>query len=308
MIIEVDGRALAEGQVSVKVNRFVDAYFTADAEAVDQLLPSGLHPFRWSPNRTAVTVMAADWEWRVGSLPVCRSGDIAVAALVNRGETPPPPLLPLFRGVRVGGRRDRFLGGSFILQTASTNWIAREIWNQLYGAPGFVADLRHEMQPTSDRFVCQESSQLVIDLTVSSTGKASTFSSSKERGFGVRDETLIGIFSESHGTARNRFGRSSAALILGDHPVAQLLRGLKFSTRPFVSGIWLEGEQRMLEPVRHFGPATARTDIYKGTEKLAGHLVASHTPRETEIDQEFQNLPFDLSGEFIVQPREEVRS
>jgi hypothetical protein len=308
MIIEVEGRAVGDGPVSLKVNRFVDASFTADAHAVDQLLPSRLHPFRWTANRTAVTVMAADWEWRVGSLTLCRSGDIAVAAMATRGETQPPPLLPLLRGVRVGGRRDPFLGGSFILQTASTNRIARGMWNQLYGAPGFVADMRHELQATSDRFVCEESSQLVLDLTVSSTGKASTFSSAKERGFGIRDDTLIGIFSESDGTARNRFGRSSAALILGDHPVAQLLRGLRLSGRPFISGIWLEGEQRMLEPVRQFGPATARTDIYKGTEKLAGHLVASHIPKKTEIDQGFQNLPFDLSGEFIVNPREEVRS
>lgn len=305
MIIEVDGRSVGDGPLSLKVNRFVDAYFTADARKVEDLLPSQLHPARWSPNRTLVTVMAADWDWRVGSTTLCRSGDLAVAALVSRGETPLPPLLPLVRGIRVGGRRDRFLGGSYMLQTASTNRIARELWNQVHGAPGFVADLRYEVQPTYDRFVCEEGDHSIVDLEVSSTGRASTFSSGKERGFGIRNGKLIGMFSESNGTSRSRFGRSSAQLRLGDHPITELLRGLGLSG-PFVGTVWLEGEQRMLDPVRVFEPATPRTGAYRGSEKLAGRLIAGYKAEQTEIDQGLEDLPFDQSSEIAVRPLDGV--
>jgi hypothetical protein len=305
MIIEVDGQSVGDGPLSWRVNRFVDAYFTADGRAVEEVLPSQLHPARWSPNRSVVTVMAVDWEWRVGPLTLCRSGDIAVAALVSRGETPSPPLLPLFRGMRVGGARDRFLGGSYILQTASTNWIARELWNQVYGAPGFVADLRYEVQPTFDRFVCEEDDNLIIDFKVSSTGRASTFSSGKERGFGIRNGTLIGVFSESSGTSRSRFGRSSAELRLGDHPITELFRDLSLS-RPLVGSVWLEGEQRMVEPVRLFESATPRTNTYTGSEKLAGRLIANYKVEETELAQGSEDLPFDSAGELTVQSGERI--
>jgi hypothetical protein len=305
MIIEIDGNAVGEGPVSWRVNRFVDAYFTADVKTVGELLPSQLHPARWSPNRTVVTVMAVDWEWRVGPTTLCRSGDIAVAALVSRGEAPLPPLWPLFRGMRVGGARDRFLGGSYMLQTASTNPTARKLWSQVYGAPGLVADLRYDVQPTFDRFVCEEDDRLIIDFKVSSTGRASTFSSGKERAFGICNGTLIGVFSESSGTARSRFGRSCAELHLGDHPITELFRDLSLS-RPLVGSVWLEGEQRMVEPVRLFEPAVPRTNTYTGGERLAGRLITNYKVEETELTQAPEDLPFDPAGELTVQSGERI--
>lgn len=305
-VIRVDGERVGDGPVSWKVHRFVDAYFSADAAAVADLLPSQLHPFRWSPHRTMVSVMAAHWEWRVGSVTVCRSGDLGLTAMVTRGDTPAAPLLPALRGLRVGGRHDRFLGGSFPLLVASTNRIARELWNRLLGVPGFVADLRYELGPTFDRFVCEESDRLVADLTVSSTGRAGAFSSSKERGFGIRNGTLIGVYNDSHGTARSRYGRSSAELKLGSHPVTETFRNLKLSARPIASGVWLEGEQRMMDAVRVFGPAAPRTGVYTGSQILVGRLIAGRMPDEAEIDQGLAHLPFDPAGEVTVEPVERV--
>ena len=276
---------LDDGVVRWKIHRFIDAYFTADAQAVGDLLPSQLRPFRWSPHRTVVSLISGDWEWWNGSDFLCRSGTMIVSASVGQGSGIGP--VAMLRGMRVGGPSDRFIGGSYFLQVATTNRTALDLFAHMYGVAGFIADIHHEQRPTFDRFICSRHGELITDLTVGAMGRASRMTSARDRGFLIRDGRLAGYFGEADGTARSRVGRKSAELKLGDGGGAAILRELELSPRPFAGSIWLEGEQRVIPANRDFGPVAEPLPIQGEPEPAGGTLTISREPGEhVEIDQD----------------------
>lgn len=97
-------------------------------------------------------------------------------------------------------------------------------------------------------------------------------------------------------------GPHRATLNLGDHPVADLVRGLDLSRRTFGAGVRVSGREVYEGPV-YLGPATPATTWPVTDDTPARRVVLRETPgQETPIEQLPRDLPFDPAGTFTVEP------
>ncbi len=299
--IEVDGARFGEGGFRRTVDRFTAAAFTADADAVGRLLPTPtLRPLRISPRRAVVFAYGATYEWHMGSLPPFRSGEMALLALVTRGPASSPPLLP-FLGNRSTRLSERYGVGSVFLEVGTTNRVAREVYRRAFGLPAFLADVRNDQWPGSDRFRCTEAGRLVLDLTVHADVRPRRITD-RTWVYGSRDGAITGFPNTDSGSVRRRFAPGAARLDLGDHPAAARLRGLSISPRSLFGDIWTGGLS-VPGPIQVLGRAEWPGTAHEGTDRAQGQLVVSRVPGEdVEVDQGLGGLPFDPMGAFGIDP------
>lgn len=302
----VDGTRYGEGEFRRDVDRFVAAAFTADAAAVGRLLPTPiLQPLRVSPRRAVVFVYGATYTWRMGSLPEFRSGEVAFLALVTRGPSWSPPLVP-FLGNRSARLAERYGVGSAFLEVGTTNRVAREVYRRAFGLPAFLADVRNDQRPGSDRFRCTEGGRMVIDLTVHADVRPRQITD-RTWVYGSRDGAITGFPNTDSGSVRRRFAPGAARLDLGEHPAAARLHGLGISRRALFGDIWTGGLS-VPGPIEVLGRSVRRSPgggAAEGleSERALGRLVVSRRPGEvTEMDQGLGRLPFDPLGAFGVDP------
>ncbi len=308
--LHVDGERLEGDSLDCAFRLSAGAIFTADADAARRVLPAPtLHPIRWTPGRTVVSVEAQDWQWRLGSMPPVRSLDLYVSVGCTLGTRPAPPVLPmLLESTSLGAR---YATGGYWLAWLTTNRVTREVFSRLLGVDAVLVDAREYRAPKRSRFTFTDHDHLILDLDVhlGHDARVNTLSADQLEGYrsyGVRDGQLLGWAVTCHDVGSAfRPGPGQATLGLGEHPVAHLVRGLGLSTRTFGAGVRVSGREVYDGPV-HLGPATPApaTGTQLPDSTITRRAVLAETPgHEAPIAQLPHDLPFDPAGTFTLEPR-----
>jgi hypothetical protein len=193
-------------------------------------------------------------------------GEIAVAPLCTF-RRPAPRLVPLL-GLQ---RPAHWELGMFVthlpVTTREASQAGREIWN----LPKFVADMDFEEGGRHRAVHLAEDDRHIFTLTIERGGQAlidrtpAVFYTAKD---GQLLRTLVPVLAAGQRrlSARGRLG-------LGDHPVADDLRGLEVDTQPIMSVDYLSHNTRLPAPEV---VAAARTyDGWRGTDRQRGRFTVS---------------------------------
>ena len=312
-VLRVDGAGWQGESLDCAFNLSAAAFFTADADAVRWVLPSpDLRPVRLSPGRTAVVIQAMDWQWRLGAAPPVRSVDAYVGIACTQGSRSAPPVLPILLGSTTLSAR---YGSAFYWLTwLTTNRVSQQVFSRMLGVDAVLVDAREERDPKRSRFTLTDADRLILDLDVhmGTDTRVTTLGPGEleaYRALGVRDGRLRGWAVTCHDVGSAfRFSRRAADVRLGDHPIADQIRELGVSDRPFGAGIRISGREVYEGPVP-LGPATRRgattpTAAPGAREAITRRLVLSEAPgQEALVDQIPLDLPVDPAGTFTLEPR-----
>lgn len=277
-------------------HRWAGGAFAVDYVQLRSLLPAPpVHPLRLSRNRALVCAWGA-YVREVGHEPPCFGyGEVALMALVTCGDKPAPPLLP---GL---GRRamTRHGFGFFPVMTVVTNPLAAEMYERLLGIAASVADIRVEQRADRERFVCEADGRLVWDLTVRSDGRpAADRADSCDWFYTAQGGDIYRSPIGGSGVSRSRFGRDAATVSVGDHPIADQVRGLGLSRAwagEFVPDrhLWLSGAPEWI------GSADTGLEPMPARIAARARLLVSPAPGvEFEVDQVVDGPGWDPADAF----------
>ena len=234
-------------------------YFTADYEKVKAAMPSDrLHPVILPGNKAVVAICAFNYiDTSIGSY-----GEVAVAlpAVYDRQMT-------AFSGLLAAIRESNYPGfGVVVMHLPVTRVEARDAGRGEWGYTKFLADMHFSISPEYMQCRMLEGEAPILDLRL------------KRKGFYLRDKKPLTTFSVRNGdliktvipqTATKRISLmpGGSGLELGDHPVAESIRSLGISARPFMSAYFPE----------RAGILPSGTVIENGVRPLEGHLGEDRT-------------------------------
>ncbi|WP_158579867.1 acetoacetate decarboxylase family protein [Geodermatophilus marinus] len=221
------------------------AVHAASLPAVAALLPSDrLRPVRWTGGRGLLSIVA----FRYGAVASADDpprwltpyGEVSVGVVVTRG--PAPPVLPVLRPLSL-----------FVLHLPVTTAEARDAGRQLWGFPKFVADVAFTEGPRVRRAELSEGGRRVLTLAGRGRGPVLTDRRSAVM-YSELDGQLVETVVPMSGQLRLGRGARAGRLELGDHPVADELRGLGVDPVPLAIFDYLT-HSSVLPAGRPVGPA-----------------------------------------------------
>lgn len=228
-------------------------YFTADYEKVKAVMPSDrLHPVILPGNKAIVAICAFNYiDTSIGSY-----GEVAVAlpAVFDKQMT-------AFSGLLAAIRESGYPGfGVVVMHLPVTRVEARDAGRGEWGYTKFLADMHFSISPETMECRMLEGEAPILDLRL------------KRKGFYLRDKKPLTTFSVRNGdliktvipqTATKRISLmpGGSSLELGDHPVAESIRDLGISARPFMSVYFPE----------RAGILPSGTVVETGVRPLEGH-------------------------------------
>ncbi len=229
------GKATSCGQASFELpilyfrDDFFSLLFKADFGRVSALMPSAqLHPVKLLGGKAIVGIGAFNYlETSIGPY-----GEVAVIVPAVYGPRPPPPMLPAL----LQGRYPGF--GFVVLHLPVTTQAARDAGRGMWGYTKFVADMSFVNTPELLQCRLGEQQQHILTLTVARQGVILRDSVPVVT-FSVKDGQLIETVIPQCGVRCDGLGAGSS-LQLGDHPVAESIRELGLSARPFMSRYYLQ--------------------------------------------------------------------
>lgn len=261
------------------------SWHTASLDAVAALLPSPeLCPARWFDGRALVSVdvfryREATWTDDEGrTRRMTPYGEVGVSVGVTRG--PSPRGLPALRD-RVGG---------LVLTLPVTTREARDAGREHWGLPKFTADVEVDDAPGRQVVRVGEEDAVLLELAVTAGGPVLP-TRRRMTVYSSRDGALLETVVPVRGLRQVRPGAGAARLTLGDHPVADLLRGLDVGPGALAGFRWAELRSTLpagrpvgtARPVpRHEGPDSERggyTVRHPGTEALDQYAVTAPAGR-----------------------------
>jgi len=252
---------------------------SASLEAVAAVLPTAdLYPVRLPGDRSVVLVSSFQHDvitaHGVRGRAMLPYGEVMVAVLVTR--RPTPPVVPLVAPSATG-----FGAGAFVLHLPVTSREARDAGRLVFGYPKFVADMEFEDAIETCRVRLDEGGRHILTQTIHPGGPTSVTNAPLTL-YSVLDGELIAETMPVVGLQQRRPGRRGGDLELGDHQVADELRGLDISPLPFLT-TRVTGLRFAMTPGRPIG--TARPYLgYPGDERDLGRYVVSY-PNAAPIDQ-----------------------
>lgn len=279
MALAVDGQQYPSGTIDCAFELSSGSIFTADADAVGRLLPTGLRPVRLRRNgRALVVVTATDWQWRLDGMPPIHSADVAVSAFVSSTDRPEPPLWRMFlASTRIGAR---YGFGVHWLTWLTTNSISAGVFSLVLGVPTALVDVREVREAQRTIFTATDRDRPVLELEVGLGTDSKRNADPKPtggpelecyRGYGARNGRLAGwsVTCVDVGGA-SRLGRRSARLAIGDHPAVDVLHPLHLS------------EHSMGAMNRDSG-----REVYEGPVRLRSAGIGGDLPRPSQQERRF---------------------
>jgi hypothetical protein len=206
------------------------AFHTADLRAVRAALPSDrLHPLRLPGGRALAAVVAFNYvETTIGPY-----GEVGVVVPAVHGRPPPVGLLP-------GLMESRYPGfGNVVLHLPVTTRVARDGGRGQWGYTKFLADMRFEITPEHQQCELGEGGGHILTLRVPRRGLVRRDAKPLVT-YSVKDGRLLRTSIPQRGTCRDAVRPSGSFLRLGSHPVADSIRALGLSERPFLTRHYLE--------------------------------------------------------------------
>jgi hypothetical protein len=196
-------------------NMRLDALFLASQDGLRALLPSArMHPIRVTPGQGILTISAM--EFRDNDLGPYNEVAISIPFTLDRAT-------PLFTGIL---RKSPEVPNLYICHLPVTTEIARDAGVEFAGYPKFLASIEFEKQNGWIACHLAEGDRHILTLAGREL-ETQAAPRTRSQFFTVRGGRLLrseGISSE-RSQARSR-DASHARLELGDHPIAQELKGL----------------------------------------------------------------------------------
>jgi hypothetical protein len=234
------GRHVVHGEASFDLpilyerDDFFGLYFSADRDKVISILPSDkLTPVTLPNGRAVVAIMAYNYIdtsiGPYGEIPV------AIPVLFDRKGLPGPlgGLLPLM----LQGMYPGF--GVMVMHLPVTKVIARDAGRGEWGYTKFVADMDFSLTPEYLACGMQDDGQSILDLKVMRRG-FHVPDSKPLITFSVKDRSLIRTVIPSKGVMRVSFYTKGSYVKLGTHPMAESIKALGISDRPFMQSFYTE--------------------------------------------------------------------
>lgn len=250
----------------------------ASLDAVRALLPSpDLHPVRLPGGRAIIDVSSLRHEEfsarGIEGLAMLPYGEVMVSALVTRRLA--PPLLPLVAPARTG-----LQAGAFVLHLPVTSKAARD-GGRGWGYPKFTADIEFKDSVETVRATLSEGGHRILTHTVRPAGQP-TVTGAPLTLYSVNDGQLWEQSVPRYALQRRRWGRDGGLLELGDHQVADELRGLDIQAQPFLT-MHFSAARISFPGVRSIGAARPYMG-YIGDERELGSYVVTY-PGTGPIDR-----------------------
>jgi hypothetical protein len=236
--------------------------FAADFSQIRALMPSDrLHPVRLPGGRAIVGIFAMNYyETTVGPY-----GEVAVAVPVVYGSKAPPPLIPLLLESNYPGF------GLLILHLPVTTLAARDGGRGAWGFTKFTSDMVFTLTPEFMECRLSEGEMHILTLRVARQGMAL-----RERKpiitYSVKEGRLVRTIIPQIGSQRLALRPRGSSLELGDHPVAQSIRELGLSDRPFISRYYME-RRGILPKGEDIEDGVRPLEGYYGSDREGGLVV-----------------------------------
>ena len=227
------GQTITHGDVTFELpilyfrDDFFGLYFTADARKVRAIMPSDrLFPVILPNGRAIVAIFAYNYiETSIGSY-----GEVPVGIPAVYGKQP-----SAFTGIFPALLESRYPGfGVLVQHLPVTRTAARDAGRGEWGYTKFVADMHFDITPEYMACHMSEGEQPILDLRVQRKG-IYLKDTKPIITFSVRDRQLVRTVIPQIGTRRISFSTEGSSLRLGGHPVAQSIRDLGISSKPFMS-------------------------------------------------------------------------
>mmetsp|Transcript_21743 Transcript_21743/g.10195 ORF Transcript_21743/g.10195 Transcript_21743/m.10195 type:complete len:282 (-) Transcript_21743:1023-1868(-) len=227
------GRVVTHSEVTFELpilyfrDDFFGLYFTADYEKVKAFMPSDkLFPIILPNGRAIVAIFACNYiDTSIGLY-----GEVPVAIPAVYGKE-----VSKFSGIVPALLESRYPGyGLLVYHLPVTNVEARDVGRGEWGYTKFVADMHFNIMPEYMESQMYEEDQHIFYLRV------------QRKGFYVKDRKPITTFSVKNNkliktviphkvTKRISLNTTGSFLKLGQHPMAQAIRDLGISSRPFMT-------------------------------------------------------------------------
>ena len=243
---------------------FFVLYFTAKAKKVNEILPSpNLYPVMMPNGRAIIGVGAFNYtETSIGSYGEV---PIVIPVVYGRRTSPFTGLIPAFMESWYPGF------GLLVMHLPVTGLLARDGGRQGWGYTKFIADMHFIIN--SDYFECQmhEEDHHILDIRVLKKGilmketrPITTYS--------VLDNNLIKTIIPQRGIKRTAIQTKGSFLKLGNHPVAESVKALEISSKPFLSAYF--PERSVILPLGNVIETNVSSfDGYVGKTREAKHTV-----------------------------------
>ncbi len=203
------------------------ATFTVSAAKARSLIPAAdLRPLRLTPGRALLFIVAL--EYRRKSIGPYREFMIVIP--VQLGHRADIPLLPALLQERWPGF------GIYLTHIGVTTEIARIVGWELLGFPKFIARTSYDEQPTWRSCTVTEGGCTLFSLAVQKPRRLRQ----REHGFEVYslspfDGRLYTVPYKNRMRVGTRYGRRSARLDLGNHPLVDELQALDLAPAPLAA-------------------------------------------------------------------------
>lgn len=207
--------------VVVEDAEVLSVMYPVRADAVRRLLPTPmLHPAEWFPGWSFCLLSAIEYkENDLGAY-----NEFGVNFLVTCGAARPTPVLGMVQAARNGTL------GAYIHRLPVTTSFSRDAGRDIWGFPKTVADIT--FSDDGDRRSCRLVADGAHVLTLAARrGGTRAMPETPQDAYAWRDGMLFKTPSRMRATSMG-FRLGGATLTLGDHPIADELRGLGLPRRP----------------------------------------------------------------------------
>lgn len=209
---------------------FFALFFTIDAQKAKAVMPSDrLHPVLLTSKKALVGIGAFNYiETSIGPY-----SEVAVVLPAVYSASPPPLIIPALL-------ESRFRGfGSLVMHLPVTRRVARDAGRGEWGYTKFLAGMHFTITPEFMECRMSEGKEHILTLRVARRGFALKDNKPLVT-FSVKDGNLIKTTIPQRGICRFAVRPRDSHLLLGDHPVAESIRDLNLSDKPFMSRYYLE--------------------------------------------------------------------
>lgn len=247
-------------------------FFSAAYEPLQALLPSQeLYPVTLPGGRATVVVIAFNYlDTSVGPY-----GEVGIVIPCTYGR-PAPALLPL-------ALEGRFPGwGGFVLHLPVTSRLARDGGRAIWGYNKFVADMDFQKRPAYQRVRLAEGDAHILTLTVQQRG-VPLKDNRPLITYSVRDGQLLKTTVPSRAVYQMGLRPGGGTLELGDHEIADQLRGLDIATTAVATRNFLT-RSAILPAGEPIGPADRPHPGHAGDEREFGRLTVNYDDNGEVID------------------------
>lgn len=249
---------------------FFGLYFTADLDKVQAIMPSkNLHPVVMPNGKAIIAIAAYNYiDTSIGSY-----GEIPVGIPVVYGKktTPKTGFFPAMLESTFPGF------GVLVQHLPVTKVLARDAGRGEWGYTKFVADMNFKITPEYLGCEMQDNGKKILDIQVMRRG----FSMKDNKPlttYSVKNEELIKTVIPQTGIKRVSIFTKGSFVKFGDHPVAESIKQLGISKKPFMSVYYTERS----------GILPSGTVVEKNVKPFEGHIGESreavHSCQYTEYE------------------------